>query len=56
VVTLQVDDITAALSDVEKNGGKTVTKRTPMGEFGFFGYFHDSEGNLMGLFENQPGA
>ena len=29
---------------------------TPMGEFGFFGYFNDGEGNLMGLFENPPGA
>ena len=51
VITLQVDNITAALKSVENHGGKTVTKRTPMGEWGFFGYFKDSEGNLMGLYE-----
>ena len=52
VVTLQVDDIGSALKSVEKHGGKTLVKRSPMGEWGFFGYFKDSEGNLMGLFEN----
>lgn len=52
LITLQVDDIDAALKEVEKNGGKTVTKKTSMGEFGSYGYFHDSEGNLMGLFQN----
>ena len=54
VITLQVDDITAALKAVEKHGGKTITKKTPMGEWGYFGYFNDSEGNIMGLFQ-MPG-
>ncbi|QQG48800.1 MAG: VOC family protein [archaeon] len=52
VVTLQVDDIAASLRSIEKNGGKTVTKKTSMGDFGAYGYFKDSEGNLMGLFES----
>ncbi len=51
VVTIQVDDIARALKTVEENGGKTVVGRTGMGEFGAYGYFKDSEGNLMGLFE-----
>ncbi|MDG6901265.1 MAG: VOC family protein [Nitrososphaerota archaeon] len=50
VVTIQVDDIDAALKDVKEHGGKPVVKKTPMGEFGFYGYFKDSEGNLTGLF------
>jgi len=54
VITLQVGDITAALKAVEKHGGKTITKKTPMGEWGYFGYFNDSEGNIMGLFQ-MPG-
>ena len=51
VVTIQVDNIDASLKDIGKHGGKTVTKKTSMGEWGFFGYFKDSEGNLMGLFQ-----
>jgi hypothetical protein len=51
VITLQVEDITMALKSVEKHGGKTVTKKTSMGEWGYFGYFKDSEGNIMGLFQ-----
>ena len=51
VVTIQVDDITDALKSVEKSGGKTVVKRTGVGEYGAFGYFRDTEGNLMGLYE-----
>ncbi len=53
IITIQVDDITAALESVENVGGRTVVKRTPMGEYGAYGYFRDSEGNLMGLFESQ---
>jgi predicted enzyme related to lactoylglutathione lyase len=36
---------------VENHGGKTVVKRTEMGQYGAYGYFKDTEGNLMGLFE-----
>lgn len=56
VITLQVDDIDSALKEVEKHGGRTVTKRTSMGENGFFGYFKDPEGNVMGLFESPARA
>jgi len=28
-------------------------KRTAMGEHGFYAYFEDPEGNLMGLFESK---
>jgi len=51
VVTLQVDEIEDALKAIAKHGGKAVVKKTAMGQFGFYGYFRDSEGNLMGLFE-----
>jgi hypothetical protein len=50
VITIQVDDIDESLKAVTKHGGKAVTKKTPMGDFGFYGYFRDSEGNLIGLF------
>jgi len=51
IITIQVDDIDSSLKDVEKKGGKTVVKKTSMGENGFFGYFKDTEGNMMGLFQ-----
>jgi len=51
IITIQVDDITSALKLVEKGGGKTVVKRTEMGQNGAYGYFNDTEGNLMGLYE-----
>ncbi len=52
IITMQVEDIAKSLKTVEKLGGKTVVGRTAMGEWGYYGYFEDSEGNLMGLFEN----
>jgi predicted enzyme related to lactoylglutathione lyase len=50
-VTIQVDDIAAALKSVETHRGKTVVKRTEMGQNDAYGYFNDPKGNLMGLFE-----
>jgi predicted enzyme related to lactoylglutathione lyase len=52
VVTVEVDDIDAALADVERLGGTTVEPRAPVGDMGFAAYFRDPEGNLMGLWQN----
>lgn len=52
VITIDVDDIDAALARVEKLGGKTVLARQAVGDMGFTGYFTDSEGNLLGLWQN----
>lgn len=52
VVTIDVDDIDAALARVEKLGGKTVLARQAVGDMGFTAYFADSEGNLLGLWQN----
>ncbi len=51
VITVQVDDVADALESVERSGGKAVVKRTEMGQYGAYGYFKDTEGNLIGLFE-----
>jgi uncharacterized protein len=51
VIVISVDDIDVALSTVEKLGGKTAVGRQPVGEMGFTGYFHDPEGNLIGLWQ-----
>jgi uncharacterized protein len=50
-VTINVADIEKALQKVEKAGGKTVSKKQPIGDMGFTAYFKDSEGNVVGLFQ-----
>ncbi|MBU2666464.1 VOC family protein [Actinoplanes bogorensis] len=52
VITIGVDSIDEALATVEKLGGKTAIGRQPVGGMGFSAYFHDTEGNLIGLWEN----
>jgi uncharacterized protein len=51
IITIQVDDITRSLKSIEKKVGKTIVKRTKMGQYGAYGYFKDTEGNVVGLFE-----
>ena len=52
VITIEVDDIDAALARVEQLGCKTALGRQTVGEMGFTGYFVDPEGNLIGLWQN----
>jgi predicted enzyme related to lactoylglutathione lyase len=54
VLTIAVEDIDAALATVESHGGTTLRGRLPVGEMGFAAYFTDTEGNVMGLWENAP--
>jgi len=56
VITIDVEDIEAALAQIESAGGSTVTPRTAIPGMGAFGYFKDSEGNIMGLWETAPSA
>jgi len=53
VVTIMVDEITASEKAIEKNGGKVIQKKQPIGDgaMGFTAYFKDSEGNIIGLFQ-----
>jgi predicted enzyme related to lactoylglutathione lyase len=51
VITIEVEDIDAALATVERLGGKTVQGRLPVGDMGFTGYFADTEGNVVGLWQ-----
>jgi predicted enzyme related to lactoylglutathione lyase len=47
-----VDDLDDALARVEKLGGKVAIGRQPVGTMGYSAYFHDTEGNLIGLWQN----
>jgi uncharacterized protein len=52
VITIEVDNVEDALTQVEKLGGRTALGRQAVGDMGFSGYFYDPEGNLVGLWEN----
>lgn len=52
VIVLAVDDIDATLAEVGSHGGVTVSAKEAVGDMGFAAYFTDSEGNLMGLWQN----
>jgi uncharacterized protein len=55
VITIEVDDVDGALTQIEQNGGKTVRPKMAVGDMGFAAYFTDCEGNLLGLWQNaQP--
>jgi uncharacterized protein len=53
VITIDVEDIDAALAKIEELGGMTVLGRQDVGEMGWAAYFKDVEGNLMGLWQSR---
>lgn len=54
VITILVDEINSALENVQKLGGSVVRKKESIGDgnMGFTAYFNDTEGNLIGLYQN----
>jgi uncharacterized protein len=52
-VTISVADIDGALATVKKLGGKAIGKKMPVGDMGFSAYFEDTEGNVIGLWQNK---
>jgi predicted enzyme related to lactoylglutathione lyase len=52
VITIGVEDLDDALARIEKLGGKVAIGRQPVGDMGFSAYVHDTEGNLIGLWQN----
>jgi predicted enzyme related to lactoylglutathione lyase len=52
VLTIDVDDIDATWKSIEQQGGKPVGEKLSVGEMGYAAYFTDSEGNLIGLWQN----
>lgn len=52
IITIEVDTIDETLAHVERLGGKTLLSRQSVGNMGFTAYFSDTEGNVVGLWEN----
>jgi predicted enzyme related to lactoylglutathione lyase len=55
VITIDCDDIDAAVTEVERRGGTIVRPPEAVGDFGKAAYFRDTEGNLLGLWQQLGG-
>lgn len=53
-IVIDVDNLEQALTAVNEAGGSTVLERMKVGDMGSVAYFKDTEGNLVGLWENAP--
>jgi predicted enzyme related to lactoylglutathione lyase len=51
-IVIDVDNIEDALKAVNEAGGSTVAERMAVGDMGFAAYFKDTEGNVLGIWEN----
>lgn len=56
IVYLSVPDIDAAMSGIEAAGGERLTPTFPIPGVGWSAHFQDSEGNRMGLFQEDANA
>ena len=56
VVTVDVDDIDAALERIAAGGGSVVREKMEVPGAGWNAYFQDTEGNVGGLWENAAPA
>lgn len=51
-IVIDVDDIDDKLREVENAGGKVALEKMQVGDMGYAAYFTDSEGNVVGLWQN----
>ena len=51
-IVIDVPSIDEAFRKVEAAGGQPASERMQVGDAGFAGYFTDTEGNLIGLWES----
>lgn len=53
VVTIDVDNIEESLKTVVANGGKLLLGKQDVGDMGYSAYVKDTEGNVIGLWQNK---
>ena len=56
LVVLGVDDLDAYIGKVTAAGCEIVTPRTPIPGVGYFANFRDTEGNVVGMFQDDNGV
>ena len=53
---IQVPSVDDSLKAIETKGGKVVVPKSPIPGVGHVAYFHDPEGNFLGIFQSDPSA
>ncbi len=56
VNTINVDDVDAALEKVAAAGGAVAMPKSAIPGVGWNAYFTDTEGNLWGVYQDDPAA
>ena len=56
VLTIDVEDVDAALGQVESAGGSIVQPKDAVPGMGWYAYFKDTEGNILGVWQNDTSA
>ncbi len=51
-ITIAVQDIEETMKNVKKMGGELVRGKMQVGDMGYAAYFKDTEGNVIGLWQN----
>ncbi len=51
-IVINVPSIDEYLKKIEKAGGKVVWPKSPVGDFGLYAQISDTEGNVIGLWED----
>ncbi|MGH9992297.1 MAG: VOC family protein, partial [Nitrososphaera sp.] len=54
VVVIDVADIDGHLKLIEQAGGKIVMPKIAVGDFGLYARVSDTEGNVVGIWQNRP--
>ena len=53
VITIDVEDIEASIKEVTANGGSLIQGKMDVGDMGYSAYIKDTEGNVIGLWQNK---
>lgn len=52
IIVIDVPSIDEHVKKIESFGGKVVMPKIPIGDFGFYSRVSDTEGNIIGLWQN----
>ena len=52
IIVITVGSIDDKLKKIKSAGGKVVMEKQPVGDMGFYAKFKDTEGNVIGVWEN----